>query len=143
MDPRTGKSIPIKQAIEMGLVDVSDVDKTQNDVVDAPEKDHLDRDIAVLSVTDPRTGREISLERAIQEGIVDTKNGLYIDPVTGETMSLVEALQRSYLKARIAEPGDSDNVIKAKILQISGGKLLMNIFTFILSLYIFKFLLLA
>ena len=70
VDPITGKSIPISQAIEMGLVDVNTVDTTPNgdDEVDVAQSEvgALDRDLAILSVTDPRTGREISLTRAIQ-----------------------------------------------------------------------------
>lgn len=124
VDPITKKSIPISQAIEMGLVDVNTVDtkKKDADVVDGAEEQHLDKDIVVTSVIDPRTGREISYERAVQEGIIDPKKGLFTDPTTGKTMSLLEALQCSHLRARLAQPGDSDNVIKAKILQISGGK---------------------
>ena len=126
VDPITGKAIPISQAIDMGLVDVTTVDTRKHDSPDgllgSPNAKYLNKDIVVLSVTDPRSGREISLERAIQEGIIDPKNGLYMDPVTGEVMSLIEALKRSYLKARIAEPGEKEDVIKARILQISAGK---------------------
>ena len=51
----------------------------------------------ITSVTDPRDDRDLTLQEAIMLGIVDQAAGKYVNPVTGDTMSIMEAMNDGYI----------------------------------------------
>ena len=61
------------------------------------------REISLKSVIDTRSGRELDVDDAIKGHLVDLEKGQYTDPVTGETMSLHQAIQAGFIKAETTE----------------------------------------
>ena len=51
----------------------------------------------IVGVIDPRDREQISIYRAISDGIISQKDGLYINPVTGESMPIPEAMNRGLI----------------------------------------------
>ena len=46
----------------------------------------------IRSVVDPRTGTDVSIYQAIADGIVDQNRGIYVNPLTGDSMHIQEAM---------------------------------------------------
>ena len=90
--PVTGEVIPLDKAIEMGLV-IADK-PTSSELV--PEEK---RTYSIGSVRDPRTGELLSPEDAADIGLINMTSGHYINPLTGESMLLAEALKRGLIQA--------------------------------------------
>ena len=61
------------------------------------------REINLKSVVDTRSGRELDVDDAIKRHLVDLEKGQYTNPVTGETMSLHQAIQAGFIKAENTE----------------------------------------
>lgn len=53
-----------------------------------------------LGVLDPRTDTEISLDRAISLGIINQQNGSYVNPLTGLSIPIPEAMNDGKIKVR-------------------------------------------
>lgn len=58
----------------------------------------------VSGVVDPTLGNIISLKRAIKDGIIDPILGIYKNPVTGEVMTIEEALKQGLIKGHEFDP---------------------------------------
>lgn len=61
----------------------------------------------VEGVIDPKTGEWIGVKEAITSRIIDPRTGLYTNPLTGEQMSIMEAVQNGYL---VADPSLLDEI---------------------------------
>ncbi|KAK7501339.1 hypothetical protein BaRGS_00007464, partial [Batillaria attramentaria] len=112
-NPDTDYSISIPEAIQKGYVLVEYGDRFTNgsaDTVDGQEFNlfsAMDTQVCPISgVIDPRTGEWISVKDAIAAGLIDPRTGKFRNPVTGEEMSLAEAVRAGYLIAERALPDD-------------------------------------
>ena len=67
----------------------------------------LTPDLTVSSITggivDPITGQPLSLDEAIRSGLIDASTGEFVDPKTGRRCSLGEAVSRGLLDPQLAE----------------------------------------
>ncbi|XP_041359579.1 microtubule-actin cross-linking factor 1, isoforms 1/2/3/5-like isoform X10 [Gigantopelta aegis] len=89
-DKSSGKVKTLDQLIMDGVVhEVADMSKTSR-VVSVRSTDKID----VSSVFDPSTRREIPMQQAIDRNILNLEQASYVDPVTGNAMSISEAMNR-------------------------------------------------
>lgn len=151
IDPRTGEWISVEEAIAAGILDlergmfINPVTGEEMTILDAIKNGFIIADPELLaalenqepglytfvdwndlayyitSVVDPVTGDDISLKRAIIDGVVDPKKGTYFNSLTGETMSIMEAIKRGLIKGRVFDPTkdpDDGNVLRFRQLQV-------------------------
>lgn len=136
LDPRTGRTISVKEAMSAGIIDPKSglfrnpVTREEMSIIEAVENGYVMADPALLSrdsqdngafsfveftdvafnvsaVIDPSTGEEISLKRAIMDGIIDPTNSQYRNPHTGETISIADAIKQGLLKGHLVDPATS------------------------------------
>ncbi|XP_041374834.1 LOW QUALITY PROTEIN: microtubule-actin cross-linking factor 1-like [Gigantopelta aegis] len=110
-NPDTGYSVSIPEAINLGYVLVEYRDHMVNGDINhngiAGLQNAMDtKKIPITGVIDPRTGEWISVKEAIAAGLIDPKTGKFRNPVTGEEMSLMDAIKSGYL---IADPAAFGN----------------------------------
>ncbi|XP_067685972.1 microtubule-actin cross-linking factor 1, isoforms 6/7-like isoform X1 [Haliotis asinina] len=154
IDPRTGEWISVKEAIAAGILDPrtgkfkNPVTGEELTILDAIKAGYLTADPALFAegaqeynsfmsveladvsykisgIIDPATGEEISLKRAIQDGVIDLANGVYRNPLTGEVMSISDAIKRGFIKGRPFDPSrdkDDGDVLKYQQLQVKRQK---------------------
>lgn len=105
-DPSSGKRLTLSAAIEQGLVDTK---KKGGEFIHPESGERLDLEQAVkegwvdpqladrlassCGVFDPSTGRQLQLIEAIDQGLFDSSRGVFIDPNTGEAVSVEEAVK--------------------------------------------------
>lgn len=98
-DPVSGKKLTVTEALRSGLLTLDPLsfvlpDGSKCTVFEAAQKGLIDAstlsEIAMLL-------EPYSLQRYISEGTIDANRGQYVDPVTGERMSLAEAISRGKL----------------------------------------------
>ena len=100
--PQTGERLTIPEAIERKLIDaelmsvVSNAEGEGSKIITTKMTT-----LMVKFVIDPRTGEQISVGKAIEDGILDSSLERYTNPVTGEVLTLNEAIDR---KLVIAQP---------------------------------------
>lgn len=112
-NPDTGEVISIPEAIQKGLI-IADFKES------LPNGDaHTDGGFTpvrnkmytvkypVEGVIDPKTGEWIGVKEAITSRIIDPRTGLYNNPLTGEQMNIMEAVQTGYL---VADPALLDEI---------------------------------
>jgi Plectin repeat len=75
---KTNERIPIEEAVRQGLVVMEPVE-------------------AALLVRNPRTGKEFDPIEAERRGLLNKLQGVYIDPATGDKISLQEAIGRGLI----------------------------------------------
>ncbi|CAG5119096.1 unnamed protein product, partial [Candidula unifasciata] len=102
----TGQFMPIAEAISRGLIsveygDAASTNGFENDSVDGlGSLNSIETEtFAVSGVVDPRTGETVSVKEAIVSGLLDSKTGKFHNPVTGEELSLLDAVSAGYLMA--------------------------------------------
>ena len=100
IDPTTQNIIPLHDALKMGLIKV-DIQHKKSDMYD--ESPHLTNTFGITSFVDPRTGEALSLSEAITKGILDSEKGVYVDPYTGERIALQHAATLGFVKTSDAE----------------------------------------
>ena len=116
-NPDTDYSISIPEAIHKGYVLLEYGDTFANgsaangvdgvDGIGANLLSGMDTQICPISgVIDPRTGEWISVSDAIAAGLIDSSTGTFRNPVTGEEMTLAEAVRAGYLMAEAALPDE-------------------------------------
>lgn len=104
--PRTGERLTIPEAIERKLIDaelmsvVSNAEGEGSKIITTKMTT-----LMVKFVIDPRTGESISVAKALEEGILDSSLEKYTNPVSGEVMSLNEAIDQKFV---IAQPAAID-----------------------------------
>jgi len=111
-NPETGEVISIPEAIQRGLVLVDFSDNLPNGSAQnggfSPIRNKMDTMMyPVEGVIDPKTGEWVGVKEAITARIIDPRTGLYTNPVTGEKMSILEAVQNGYL---VADPALLDEI---------------------------------
>ncbi|ESO82078.1 hypothetical protein LOTGIDRAFT_237159 [Lottia gigantea] len=153
IDPRTGELVSVKEAIATGLLDLkrgifrNPITGEEMSLLDAIKAGYIIADSSffadedengvytsvnmielkyqVSAVLDPNTGEEISLKKAIQDGIIDVENGLYCNPLTGESMSIAEAFRLGLIKGCKFDPSkdkEDENTLTYQQLQIRKQK---------------------
>jgi len=65
---------------------------------------------AIKTVKDPKTSEEYGPVEAERRGLINKIQGIYMDPATGEKMSIREAIQREFIIAAIVEEPDYDDL---------------------------------
>lgn len=117
-NPDTFETMPISQAINLGLIEVAAGDSAMNGDVMSAGADYLHgtsevRRCPILGVIDPKSGKAISVDEAIAGGILDPETGLYYNPVTRQQMTLKDALKKGLiiLDARFADDIAKDDAI--------------------------------
>ena len=103
-NPDTGETMTIPEAIQKGLILVDFRENLANGHVEGgsftPMKNKMETvSYPVEGVIDPKTGEFIGVKEAITAGIIDPRTGKYTNPLTGEQMSILEAVQNGYLVA--------------------------------------------
>lgn len=90
-DPVTGIQMMMEDAMKEGLVtgSIQTVSKSQTTVTSNKAAGTYN----VTAVVDTETGRQVSIVEAISKGILDP-SGKYTDPVTGDVLSLAEAMSQ-------------------------------------------------
>ena len=110
INPATGEAMPITEAVDSGFI-VADVRKstvTASKPADPASEILVSREVAytLKSVVDPRTNRELSIAEATSLGILDCAANEFHHPVTGEVMSLDEAITRGLVCVERGRPSD-------------------------------------
>ena len=111
--PVTGEVIPLEKAVAMGLVLVdrpmSRMSETESEIFTM--RSLFERTtISIKGVIDPNTRENLHPNEAINRGILDLERGLYINPRTGESMSLHEAYDRGLIIAKERDDTDTGHV---------------------------------
>jgi len=118
-NPLTGERLPISEAIQKGFVIVEIIADTSTTTTTSNVKPISDSNIVstsliretksyhLLGVYDPLKNDEITIKEAIARGILDRQKGLYIHPVTKESFSISDAINKGVIRARILTPKDT------------------------------------
>lgn len=84
----------------------------ETDQITSTEREEKKR-FVIRAVLDPRDDKELSLQDAIAKGIVDQDHGLYVNPTTGETVSIPEAMNNGQIKVEFVSTKRSEEKIRA------------------------------
>lgn len=112
-NPDTGEVISIPEAIQRGLIiadfkeSLPNGDAHVNGGFTPVRNKMYTAKYPVEGVIDPKTGEWIGVKEAITSRIIDPRTGLYTNPLTGEQMSILEAVQNGYL---VADPSLLDEI---------------------------------
>lgn len=95
INTRTGEKIPVPEAIEQKLIEAELTSVSSNAEGDGSKIITTKMTTLMVSwVVHPRTGETISVSKAVDEGIIDNVNAQYVNIVTGERMSINDAIER-------------------------------------------------
>ena len=96
-------SISISEAIQKGYI-IADQGIIPHDITSVKEAPYVleTQSFTIKKLVDPRTGKEIGVSEAIMQGMLDQQKGLYVNPLTGETTVLTEAVNAGLIVADIA-----------------------------------------
>lgn len=104
VNPLTMEKMLITEAIEKKLIDaelslvVPTVEQDGNRIITTKQTT-----IALSSVVDPRTGKKITVNEAMKEGILNHVKGTYTNPLTGEELTLDDAILKKLIFTEAAE----------------------------------------
>ena len=108
VDTSTGKQVSLEEAIRIGLLDTATgefVDPNTGfrlTLAEAANKELIHPNFAELlssscGIFDPRSGRQISLLEAIDKGLFDPKTKSFVDPITGQPVSIENAVNLGFI----------------------------------------------
>lgn len=143
-DADQGRFIPVKQAIQKGIIDemsgvyISDDGSTmpisraidenliQTGAPGAQEDSEFiqeKRSYTIRTVLDPRTGRRIGASQAIEKGLLNLSTGVFHNPVSRETLNIPDAVDRGYVEADTSiRPSQTAPMLKPTIVQVDMGR---------------------
>lgn len=121
VDPKTGKPIPVAEAMDQGILDTHNSIYKGKDGEDMPLTEAIDlkkvivdyhgdknakpetvtKTYAVSAVVDQKKKDKIPFAEAISCGILDKEHGFYLNNVTGKKFNLGEAIMKGFIKARV------------------------------------------
>ena len=84
----------------------------ETDQITSREREEKKR-FVIRAVVDPRNGEPLSLADAIAAGIVDQEHGLYVNPDTKESASIVEAMNNDQIKVDYVSTKRSEEKVSA------------------------------
>ncbi|XP_076088399.1 microtubule-actin cross-linking factor 1, isoforms 6/7-like isoform X5 [Mytilus galloprovincialis] len=106
--PKTGELLTLTEAEKAGIVKCSIDPEERCKVAKTLERLNKLMDTTVKSAPSPFSDGKMSLEEAIQTGVIDLQKGQFTDPVTGEVMTLADAIKEQKL-----DPAAASHLIKA------------------------------
>ena len=116
-DNRT--SMPISKAIDDGLIQTEIRDVSPGDAGIIQEK----KSFTIHTVIDPTSGRKISASQAIDRGLLNLTTGIYNNPATKEKITIPEAVERGFVEADTSvSSGSQPNVLKPTSIQVDLGR---------------------
>ena len=102
-DPRTREKLTLDELLQEGVVVLKDgLPKSKIPVISEESKKQV-----VKAVLDPKSGRMLDTKEAIKRGLLDMKTGKYKHPITGEIMSIKDAVNAGFI-ATEASKSDID-----------------------------------
>ena len=106
-DPGSGQPLSLDAAISRGVFDTATgeflaADGDRINLGEAVERKLIDAKLADIlaghcGIFDPKSGRQLSLLEAIHQGLFDPKSKKFIDPVTGEAVTVEHAAKLGFL----------------------------------------------
>lgn len=145
-DRKQGKFIPVKEAIEKGIIDEKlglylSGDGTTMPISKAIREGLIETDSSgppsensgiieekksytIHSVLDPPTGKRVGAAKAIEKGLLNLTTGIYFNPKTGEHITVPEAVDRGYIEADSGAPQkvQTQTVLKPTSFQLDVGE---------------------
>lgn len=137
-NPVTGISMPIPEAMNRGLIKVEYTDTSiemgelvTQGIIRATTSTEV-VSYMVHKVVDPETSDLISILEAVQRGIIDLALGQYHNTVTGERLSIPDAIEQGLLQVEVADrqprtdivdgTNDSPGVVVVGVMNPGTGK---------------------
>ncbi len=150
--PKTGESLPISEAIQKGFViveilvesphnvkkTVTATDSTTSNII-STSLIRETKSYHLLGVYDPKKNDEITIKEAIAKGILDRQKGLYIHPITRESFSISDAINKFQLLNIIYVDIETTTQLNIIIITLICKNILhIQLFFFILMLILSK-----
>ncbi|RNA44606.1 microtubule-actin cross-linking factor 1-like isoform X4 [Brachionus plicatilis] len=101
VDLYNGKKMCLHEAVEKGLAMLKP-ERVEHKVDEGYQY------LVINGVLDPVQNKEMSLAEAINCGLLDYAESEFHDPLTGQTMSLLDAYDKGYLKTTITDSNQGD-----------------------------------
>ena len=144
-DRDDGRYIPVKQAIDKGIIDekhglyFSD-DRTSMPISKAIDDGWIQTEVkevaqesagviqekksfTIHTVIDPVTGRKLSASQAIDRGLLNLTTGIYNNPATNERLTIPEAVERGFVEADTSTSlNPQPTVLKPTSIQVDLGR---------------------
>jgi hypothetical protein len=105
VNPRTGITIPIPEAMSKGLIKVSftttrrgQEKRSSMGIITVKTIREPLRPYIVMSVIDPQTGEKITQREAAKRDILHEHRGIYVNTKTGERMLVSEAIEKHLME---------------------------------------------
>lgn len=95
----SGETIGMDDAVETGWVLV----EYESDEGPVEESEVRSRTYAIRAVVDQRLKKRVPFVEAVQRKLVDRDSGNYYNNLTGETVHVLEAIRRGFLKAKLID----------------------------------------
>lgn len=95
----SGETISMDDAVETGWVLV----EYESDEGAVEETEVRSRTYAIRAVVDQRLKKRVPFIDAVQRKLVDRETGNYYNNLTGETVHVIEAIRRGFLKGKLIE----------------------------------------
>ena len=118
VNPRTGDTIPIPEAMSRGLIKVSftttkrgQEKRSSMGIITVKTIREPLRPYIVISVTDARTGEKITQQEAAKREILYEHRGIYANTKTGERMLVSEAIEKHLVEVEYTGPAPEPEVI--------------------------------
>ena len=106
-DKRTKVKLNIAQLLSNGWLVVKD---SQRSMISESKQ------VMIHAALDPRTESYVDVDTAVRRGLLDTDLGTYIQPITGERMSIQTAVDAGYLiTTSVSDEDETDYSTKAAI----------------------------
>lgn len=109
-DKTKGKSIPIAEAMNSGLIIVENVTKEVGKekyhdmgLITIQDGKGQTMTFAIRSIVDERLNKKVSFNEAIKNGILNKEKGVYKLNKTNQELELQEAVKKGYVKAQIVD----------------------------------------
>ena len=115
-NPKTGKRYNLEAALNMGAITTKSVPEPRTPQVPTISEN---RKMVIKKIVDPLTGNELDCEEAIAKGVLNAERGIYRNPISGEEMSIYEAINRDYIKADIFDENTAEGLIATKPIRES------------------------
>lgn len=114
-----GTTMPISRAIREGLIE-SDQSVPPSDSSGVIEEK---KSYTIHTVLDTPTGKRVSAAKAIEKGLLNLTTGIYFNPKTGEHLTIPEAVDRGFVEAETGlTSSQARTVLKPASFQLDVGQ---------------------
>lgn len=112
-------SMPISKAIDEGLIQTELKQVSSGDTGIIQEK----KSFTIHTVLDPITGKKLSAAQAIDKGFLNLTTGIYKNPATDEKLTIPEAVEKGFVDADTSTSSVSQpTVLKPISVQVDLGR---------------------